>query len=1111
MSNQFVHSVNPRIQRNLLITHLQMLPIAWLIAVVLILGCLGVASATKFSSPRTRNGGPLSRDGYSLPQRRPRIRPRVPTTKPLPAPASAANELPEDLADDPAIVAESRRLAARRLEEQQKAESELLAKDERGRTRSDDLWKGFRRTFPFHSQVIALSEPESDNSRTLIISEPPPHVTLGNILSAIGGDFLLNHQIKKQAIGYDGWVKDVVVAVKGNDQELSAMVSRLNQRLFFTSYKSYTLKLPVKIGATTPDLNLTVTPEELKQWVVDNGEQFFPVEGGKAETLANLAAEQSSGVYVSRQRGLVGWWIPKKRNMYECRVPARQFALDADLILGALANKSGIFILGRERIAPVDVLPPLRFETLAMLADVQEGQGGSLAQSYERRRPFAGRIDEGKDWAPILLSPQLRDTEYGSLLNITDQLLKGWSNSGKTSYINFPYPEPRKYPFPKPLFEHLRTGAAVGSLTYNWNTKGVGYTVEFGSVTSLAFNRSGALPISYIPEGLGRAARQVVAAEETGYNYFSGLNDPNLVRVVQYAGLYQIFSAFGVAHSTQPVPAISYPDQQLELLSNELYAELRGAPAADLERLAQQTASSVSRSLDEEIQEVIAANAETLQKSIDAKIRSEHPEINPGTKEYDREVENSLNELKTALAARARSNLAEDVKRQLELLRLNRPAEDPFDAQIRRAALSQYALLRRMPQRYAEAAELRAQGWIHTPVVVISWNEGARAVGGHNLDARITKIVADRRVQRGTVDIDARGNLVVNPADLPRARGLARSIERNELMRELALAARAKNEQKFSSVLTEMGEALNRTEVASPRPRESALHLSSAVTPNQPPINKPPMSTVEPGPSGAAGWGGAGREARAIPVVRDRDPNAMRITLADDGRYNLEYGRTGRSEVFELKALTHEDAVDAAAWQATRRAKPGESVVIEFEGVPEHKALATLRTIEIRMGERGETVELVGLVRAKENPVPAEAVILKEYNFGQARVEVSEIKPLATGELQQDISVNIPAADNTGRAVRLTSEVKFNKLTPRSVVTAVTGRVSRAFSGLTTRWKVFLRNNNYPADVNAYNKDLSQAVRKIKTRTKLDFDVKTKVDVISIRGGQGLRDIYIGE
>ncbi len=480
-----------------------------------------------------------------------------PATKPIPvggrisSPAQrTATQTDDDLPNDPVIEAESRRLATKRAEELRKLESELLARNNPAQTRTEDLWRGFRQTFPFHSQGVGLSDAATDGSRTLIVSEPPPHVTLGNILTTVGGELLLNHQVKKHPIGYDGWVKDVAMGVKGSDEELQSMLSRLHQRLFFTSYKSYTLKLPTSVRAMQFGLNLTVTPEEMKRWVVDEREQFFPVEGGKAESLISLAKEASSGVYISRRLGLIGWWIPQTRHIYECRVQARQFSLDADLIIGGIANQWGIFVLGRERIVPVDILPPLRIETLTLLADVQDGQQGMLAQSYERNHDFAGRIEDGKDWAPILLSPELRDTEYGSLLNITDQLLKGWSNHGETLYVNFDYPIPQRWPFAAPLSQALM----ARRLTYNWNTKGVGYTINFGDVSILALNRSGSLPVTYIPDGMGRTITQEVDhAQETGYSYFSSINDPNLVRVVQYAAIYQIFSAFDIARSPRQV------------------------------------------------------------------------------------------------------------------------------------------------------------------------------------------------------------------------------------------------------------------------------------------------------------------------------------------------------------------------------------------------------------------------------------------------------------------------------------------------------------------------------------------------------------------------------
>lgn len=1010
---------------------------------------------------------------------------------------------------DPVIVAESQRAQQRDLEERQKLESALVARNEPAQTSVDDMWRGFRQTLPFHSQVIALSEATTDGSRTLIISEPPPHVSLPDILTSVGADLLLNHQVKKQRIGYDGWVKDVAIAIKGDNDALQAMLSRLNQRLFFTSYKSYTLKLPVKIRTEKLDLNLTVTPAELNQWIISEAEQFFPVEGGPAETFQSLSRQQSSGVYVSHKRGLIGWWIPKKRNLYECRVPARQFALDADLIIGALANQAGVLVVGREREVPVDILPPLRFETLALLADVQEGQRGGLAQSYQRNAAFAGRIGEGKDWAPILLSPQLRDTEYGSLLNITDQLLKGWSNGGATTYENFPYPSPGRYPFPKPLFTELALGSGGESLTYNWNTKGVGFTVNFGPTTFLALNRSGSLPVSYIPEGTSRTAAHVSAAEDTGYDYFSNVGDPNLARVVQYAATYQIFSAFDVARSNKQISADSYPDQLLETMTTELNNSLKGASDGELDKITEQLTPPIRLTLDDSIAKSWNKAQEDINKEINQALLSKG--YRPGTKEYTDNLDRVLALVKKDYEEKVREQLTKSIKEQLTLAKLDQPAKDDIGQTLRSEVLSRYAELKQMPQRYAATIDQRAHGWIHTPVVVISSNTDVGFVGGHNLDARVSKIKVDERLAPGQVSIDATGALVVSPADVARARGLARTVERNGLFRELAIAYNENNAAKATAVQAEIQLALTKAETAAVRPRGSALNLTSAPPPNKPPINKPPISTGEPGGAGGAGWGGDGRSS--LPIAGDWRPSGDSVVRikARENRFDVEYESGTAGRAFQLRGLTHEDAVDLAALQASRKAKAREAVVIEFEGLSEQKALATLRSVEIQSAQRGSSMEFIGVL--SDGPIAASPKgIAKRYAFNRTKVEVGEIKTLETGELQQDIALNVPATDNSGQVVSFKSELKFNRSTPREVVAAITNRVSTAYASLARRWGQVTSNASYEIRVAKYNADLARSLKKIRTSTKLNFDVKSKVNLnFSVGTPQGLKDIYIGK
>jgi hypothetical protein len=1000
---------------------------------------------------------------------------------------------------DPAIVAESLRLERHRLEQQQKSERELVAKADAAQTRQEDLWRGYRQTFPFHSQVIALSEPAADESRTLIVSEPPAHVRLEDILTSVGNELLLNHQVKKHKMGYDGWVKDVVIAIKGNEEQVQAMLSRLNQRLFFTSYKSYTLKLPAQVRMSSFDLNLSVTPDELNQWIVVDREQFFPIEGGPATALANLSAEQSSSVYVSHRRGLIGWWIPKKRNLYECRIPARQFALDADLIVGAVANESGTFVLGRERIVPIDILPPLRFETLTLLADVQKGQMGHLAQSYERNRPYAGRIGVDKDWAPILLSPELRDTEYGSLLNITDQLLKGWSNKGDTKYENFPYSAPGKYPFPKPLWEHLD----VSTLTYNWNTKGAGFTVNFGPLTYLALNRTGSLPVSYIPEGVARTDANVIAAEDTGYDYFASIGDPNLARVVQYAAAYQIFSAFDVAPSPKAVPADSYPDELLESLIAELDTSLKGIDGAELDNLTKQLVPPIRGQLEEGYRDTYAAQLEKVQKEIQDELKRKG--WKPGTKEYIEKFESVFSQVKNDWNDQIERKLHADITEQLTAIKLNVSPKDKMGETFRKVIRSQFASIRRLPERYAEAIDGRAKGWIHTPVVVISTNEIGTGIGGHNLDARVSKIKVDDSSAPGQVQIDQSGAIVVNPIDLARVRGMARNVERNDLFRELAVAANQNDTAKFELAKQKIGVALRSAEPATMRPFDAALQFTPP--PNKPPTNKPPISLGEPSGAGGAGWGRDGRSSFPLLVERRRgEPSIIRIK-ANDTRFDVEYSIGDGNRAYTVKGLTHEDAVDVAARQA-ELSKGGEIPVFEFEGFSEQRATATLQSIEIQMGHRGPAIETIGRLVSAEPMAPT----MGKYSPGSAKVELAEVKTLSTGEMQQDLLITVPDARTPNQSVTFRSQIKFNSWTPREVISAVTEKLRTNLNALAQRWNRVEMRARFDANVENYHKDLARSLKKMKAKTKLDFDVKTTVEPnVPVNGPQLRKDIYIGK
>jgi hypothetical protein len=506
-------------------------------------------------------------------------------------------------------------------------------------------WKSFRQEFPFHVQTIALSEPSQTDGRTLIVSEPPPGTTLKDVKEA-APRAMANAVIMQHPIGVDGWVRDVVgVVPPGTDSRvLYGEIASLSSRLFGTAYKAYALPFPAK-GAASKKLNLDVQigANELNDWLNDNA--MFRTAGSSARiSPKEIYAAKTTGVYYGFSRGLVVWWVPKGTRLSQSRAVIRQFAIDSDLLVGGIINDQGVLVVARERSTPLGVVLPLRAETLVLLANVSEDE---LAQSYERHYPLAGRFDGEHDWAPILLSAQLRHTEFGSLLNITDQLLKGWSTAGNTEYSNFPYPKPARFPFAawnKPgkarslyflLNERIqdKTGDSFESLVFNWNTVGAGYSIHYPQGEVCAMNRTGALPVTYLPDGadMDSDVGSIVAdAMEMGYAYYATLDDPNLARVMQYASFYQLFRAAQAAGAWTPNDAVKFqtqPETELRRLFVGALAQIRNEPEKIVARISTQaehpdpkTTAAVVRDLNETVNRLRADlskySADSLQAAL---------------------------------------------------------------------------------------------------------------------------------------------------------------------------------------------------------------------------------------------------------------------------------------------------------------------------------------------------------------------------------------------------------------------------------------------------------------------------------------------------------------
>ena len=656
----------------------------------------------------------------------------------------------------------------------------------------NEEWLLFRNAFPLHMQTLAVSRPYPDKTRTLIVSEPPPHVKVPDLIK-VDAKKLAKHEIKQWTIGFDGWVKDLVFTLpEMTDAEVAELQGKLSEYLFHTDYKAYALPLPVNFDElkTKYPLDIQVSTADLEGFFE---EKFAPLAAKEVISLRDAP----EGVYQSEQPGLIAWVFPKA-NLQDKAADIRKFALDSDLILGAITRGNQVVMFGRERVAPLTVLPPLRTEMIVTLAATEDK---SLGQSYERVLYGAGSSHARWDWAPIYLSPELLDTEYGSILNNTDQMLKGWSSAGGIEYYNFPCVFPGRYPFDKPLVK-LLGGSGV---QFNWNTVGFGIVANDGSRSIYATNRTGALPVIYRPHKEGMADPALPkpeltaeAAEERGYSCYCTLNDPLLAKAVQYTAVYQVFTAFDIAAAqTQKLPKWSQ-SAALNKLAKKVMEKFHDAADKDInsasDRFVADTierhgsavaAGEKSAKLDKKILDLLPLKVSTKcgewQESYRAFVKKHG---NKGIEAVARELATTRETVRDPVVDFQFLDLSEDgltfnfdTRAQASVFRLGSLPQIIYGVQS-------------FQKEFSASRTEFGNPWIRTPTVVWSRALGTLATfsGGHSLDAKVTGLRRNVEVPQGEVRLTERG-IEYNPADASRversARLLARSKDPNALKQTL--------------------------------------------------------------------------------------------------------------------------------------------------------------------------------------------------------------------------------------------------------------------------------------------------------------------------------------
>ena len=425
----------------------------------------------------------------------------------------------------------------------------------------DSLYNDFRQHFRMHYQTLATAT-FPDSSRIILLAEPAPFLELDSIESICGR---FTHQTSQRTfkIGYDGHVTDMAI-VLGNatTENLNNLVAKISQQQYLSDYKPNALDLlddTKRHYFTQDNLDYQITLGEFDDWFFAAGEAFIDESDTANDlTVSDMFQQKRCGVFFSREPGLVAWSIRRDSDLSEQTADIRRFALDADLILGALRDSATLVVIGREREAPLEVLPPLRVETVLLIASISSKE---LSQSLDINDCMAGKMSNGRDWCPTYLSRELENTELGHLLTITDVLLKDWSENGTIQEACYHYPSPGRFPFDRPLFKKL----GLHELVYNWNTANTMYAIDLPEYTIYTLNRTGALPVSYFHSQSSGTSVGAQYERQAG-NYFARVGNTDIARVVQYVALYQLFMDNGITYKGKLLHS-SFPSNKPYLLT----------------------------------------------------------------------------------------------------------------------------------------------------------------------------------------------------------------------------------------------------------------------------------------------------------------------------------------------------------------------------------------------------------------------------------------------------------------------------------------------------------------------------------------------------------------
>ncbi len=621
----------------------------------------------------------------------------------------------------------------------------------------DSLYQDFRKNFRMHYQTIGLAS-FADSSRLILLSEPAPYFNV-DTLQQICSKFTHTVEIKTHKIGYDGYIRDILLIIgNATTENVNHLTQELSKALYLSDYKCNTTQLPIqkpRAYFVKENLDYEITLDEFNAWFIEDGEQFVQLKDTtKSYVVKDFFNQKKRGIYFSKMPGFVAWCLAKNQDIETQKSEIRQFALDADLLLGAFADSSTLVIIAREREAQLEELPPLNIETVLLLASVTEKE---LSQSLDVNDFLAGKMNNGHDWCPTYLSKELENTEFGHLLTITDILLKNWSENGTIQEAHYRYPAPPRYPFDKPLFDKL----GLSELVYNWNTWNAMYAIDLDGFTIYSLHSTGSLPVSYFnsPERNVSIGRQY---ENQAYRYFSRLGNTDLARVVQYTALYQLFMDNGITYSGNTYAA--YPKQKPYLLYGpvksflQFFRDLQDTQITYFaDTLAHKNFTAYQK---KQVDKQLARNeqnhnftySDEQREDIYQKVIKDHHDYLKGEfwgvkNMLENLTEDEFNELAKYLSYPRGMSRSKTISRQLYQ---RSQKVNMLMRQIGKNNLSLFNTdLREVRNFYVSNLANSSAKYLKTPSIIVTYNDMV-TTGGHNLSSGITRVKSLSNYERGT-------------------------------------------------------------------------------------------------------------------------------------------------------------------------------------------------------------------------------------------------------------------------------------------------------------------------------------------------------------------------